>query len=69
MTINLYRENFNRKLDLYGNTQTDQRGRYLFVPENGIYSLALTLPDRELILKSHIQVTDKKPRINKLLYF
>ncbi len=65
--LNLYREDKTSQQDLYSSTVTDAKGRYLLVPENGVYNLSAIIAGRETIIRKGILVTDDQPNIRQTI--
>lgn len=66
LTLKLYLKRTDR-IDLYAQTTTDLKGRYLFTPENGSYRLEICNQNGQLLKTEIIEVSDKFPKINKIL--
>jgi len=64
LLLKLYRRTASGGTDLYSLTQTDEKGRYIFVPEDGKYLLKVVSTGNRILLEEAVVVNSQNPKIN-----
>ncbi len=64
LLLKLYRRTASGRIDLYSLVQTDEKGRYVFVPEDGKYLLKVLSLGNRVLLEEAVVVNSQNPKIN-----